>query len=217
MAFNLFKRASTLTEEQRERRANILEGANAVLLGLAAVATAFAGYRSAILGGDAIKDYTSAVRTVSDANQAFIEGNQVYQLDQAIFLEYVKALNSGDLELAEYFKTELARPKLIAAIDWWIETGDEGPATPFTEDNPEYDIEQYASAATLQEETDALFASGERNDDRGDRFDLVVAMFATTLFLYGISAVSKSYEVQLTALSSGTVMFAGGLAYMISI
>lgn len=216
MAFNLFKRASSLSDEQRERRANILEGANAVLLGLAAVATAFAGYRSAILGGDAIKDYTSAVRTVSDANQAFIEGNQVYQLDQSIFLEYVKALNSGDPDLAEYFKT-LARPQLVKAIDWWLETGDDGPDTPFVEENPEYDIEQYTNAAILQEETDALFASGERNDDRGDRFDLVVAVFATTLFLYGISAVSRSYEVQLTALTGGTAMFVGGLAYMASI
>jgi hypothetical protein len=213
VAFNLFKRASALTEQQRERRANILEGANAVLLGLAAVATAFAGYRSAILGGDAIKDYTTAVRTVSDANQAYTEGNQVYQLDQAIFLEYVKALNSDDVGLAEYFKT-LARPQLVKAIDWWLESGDEGPDTPFVDENPEYTIEQYDNASVLQEETDALFASGERNDDRGDRFDLVVAMFATTLFLYGISAVSKSYEVQLTALTGGTVMFAAGLAYM---
>lgn len=213
----IFANAADLTEEERERRTSFLEGVNVVLLGLAAVATAFAGYRSAILGGDAIKDYTTAVRTVSDANQAYVEGNQVYQLDQAIFLEYVKALNSGDVELADYFKTELARPKLVAAIDWWLETGDEGPATPFTEDNPEYDIEQYANAEALSQETDALFASGERNDDRGDRFDLAVAVFATTLFLYGISAVSKTYRVQLIALLSGTTMFAGGLVYMLTI
>lgn len=217
MGLNLFRKSAGLTDEQRERRANLLEGANAVLLGLAAVATAFAGYRSAILGGDAIKDYTSAVRTVSDANQAYVEGNQVFQLDQAIFLEYVKALRSDDLDLAEYFKSELARPKLVEAIDWWIESGDEGPATPFTEENPHYDIEQYTTAVSLGEETDALFTSGEQNDDRGDRFDLVVAMFATTLFLYGISAVSKSYNVQLTALTSGTVMFVAGLGYMLTI
>jgi hypothetical protein len=194
----IFSRRGTLSEEQIARRARMLEGANAVLLGLAAVAIAFAGYRSALLGSDALRGYSTAVTTVSDANQAYTQGTQQVQLDQTIFLEYTKALNAGDEDLALYFKETLARPELVAAIDWWIEQGEDGPITPC-------------------EETDATFASAKVADTRGNQFDLAVAIFATALFLYGISAVSRAYQVQLTALLGGTGMFIAGGIYMMTI
>lgn len=217
MGLNLYKRGSGLTEEQREKRANLLNGANAVLLGLAAVATAFASYRSAILGGDAIKDYSSGVEAVSDANLFYSTGNQVAQADETLFLEYVKALRQDDLDLAEYLKKEIARPELRAAITWWEQSGDAGPSTPFVEENPEWTIPEFDEADAKQAETDALFLSGEQNDDRGDKFDLAVAIFATALFLYGISAVARGYGTQLTSLTAGSAMFVGGVVYMTSI
>jgi hypothetical protein len=213
----IFSRRGTLSEEQIARRARMLEGANAVLLGLAAVAIAFAGYRSALLGSDALRGYSTAVTTVSDANQAYTQGTQQVQLDQTIFLEYTKALNAGDEDLALYFKETLARPELVAAIDWWIEQGEDGPITPFDESNPEYTNEFYDAADALSDETDATFASAKVADTRGNQFDLAVAIFATALFLYGISAVSRAYQVQLTALLGGTGMFIAGGIYMMTI
>jgi hypothetical protein len=213
---NLF-RDKGLTTEERDRRARTLETLNAVLLGLAAVATAIAGYRSALLASDALRGYSTAVTTVSDANQAYTEGTQQVQLDQTVFVEYVKALNSGEADLALYLKETLARPELIAAIDWWEEQGDDGPLTPFDDSNPEYTNEFYDSADILSDQTDETFEAAKVADTRGNQFDLAVAIFATALFLYGISAVSRAYRIQLTSLAGGTGMFLAGIVYMATI
>lgn len=211
-----FARSSSLGEAEQEQRRTRLEIMNAVLLGIAAVATAYAGYRSALLGGDAVKDYTKAVRAVNESSQAYTEGNQAYALDQAVFLEYVKAVNDDKADLAAYLRGTLMSDQLLKGIAWW-EKQEDGPDTPFVDENPDYEIPQWQAGEELLTQTDELFASGERNDDRGDNFDLVVAIFATTLFLYGIAGVARKYSVQFGSLLGGSVIFVLGIVKMATI
>jgi hypothetical protein len=208
---HIFRSSRSLTPEELERRENVLQAANAVMLGLAATAAAFAGYRSAILGGDALKDYTLAARTVNESSQAYLEGNQIYALDQSVFLEYARSSYEGNQELADYFNATLGSQELTDAIARWEALLNDA-GSPFELDV--YTLEQWSEGERLLEETNNLFASGQQNDDRGDKFDLAVAVFATALFLYGISAVSRRYGIQITALLGGTAMFAGGAIYM---
>jgi hypothetical protein len=203
------------SDEAKKERFDI---AVAVLLGVAATLTAFAGYRSAIFGGDAVKDYSKAIRTVNESSQAYTEGNQEYALDQALFIEYIKAAQADNHELIAYLRESLMSERLQKAIKWWEQQPDEtGPDTPFVDENPEYNVEQWAAGEELLNETDRLFTSGERNDDRGDNFDLVVAILATSLFMYGIGAVTKKFKVQLVTVAAGFVIMVLGIVKMLTI
>lgn len=186
----------------------------AILLGLAAVATAFAAYQAELNDGDAIKSFNEGIRAVSDSNQAYIEGNQQYVQDQALFLEYAKAANADDAGLAEYM-TSLMSEELQAGIKWWQQ--DEVKAdTPFVDENPDYSIPAYATGEELLKTTDAKFAEAREFDDDGDRYTLITVILAAALFLYGIAAVSRVPTVRYGTAGIGFTIFLLSLGLLVT-
>jgi hypothetical protein len=177
----------------------------ASLLGLAAIATAFAAYQAELKDGDSIKNFNEGIRSVSDANQAYLEGNQQFVQDQGLFLEYAKAANNDDPDLAEYMKTLMSK-ELVAGIDWWQNTKNDAD-TPFVDENPKYSIPAYATGEELTKKTDAQFKSAKQLDEDGDRFTLITVILAATLFLYGIAAVSKNHTVRYGTAGMGFGIF----------
>jgi hypothetical protein len=177
----------------------------ATLLGLAAVATAFAAYQAELNDGDSIKNFNEGIRSVSDANQAYLEGNQQFVQDQALFLEYAKAANNDDPGLAEYMKT-LMSEELRKGIDWWQNTKNDAD-TPFVDENPEYSIPAYATGEQLTKKTDAQFKAARDFDEDGDRYTLITVILAAALFLYGIAAVSKNHTVRYATAAIGGSIF----------
>src|SRR5437660_386338 len=96
-----------------------LELVAAILLGLAAMATAWSAYQSSQYGGKVLENFTQANLDVSNSNGYYSDGDQVYLQDQILFVEYEKARNSGDDQLATYLHDSLMDDHLIAAVDWW--------------------------------------------------------------------------------------------------
>jgi hypothetical protein len=196
---------------QRERRWEI---AIASLLGLAAIATAFAAYQGSLKDGDSINDFNEGIRSVSDSNQAYIEGNQQFVQDQGLFLEYAKAANNDDPDLAEYMKTLMSK-ELVAGIDWWQNTKNDAD-TPFVDENPKYSIPAYATGEELTKKTNAQFKSAKQADKDGDRFTLITVILAAALFLYGIAAVSKNHTVRYATAGIGFAIFVLSLGLLIT-
>ena len=186
----------------------------ATLLGIAAVATAFAAYQAELHDGDSLKAFNEGNRTVSDANQWYLQGNQIQAQDQALFIEYAKALRSDDTELAAYFEQELMRPELVKAIAWWKK--DEKAQTPFVERNPDYVIEEFAQGEADTKKTNRLFATAKDEDEKGDRYTLITVILAAALFLYGIAAVAKQVRVRNFATAIGLGIFVLAAALLIT-
>ena len=194
---------SSDTTDARSRR---LELAIAVLLGAAAVLTAIAAFQADSRGGDATTEYNLGIRSADAASQAFTEGTQQLVQDQALFLEYAKAANTGEEDLALYLRESLFSEELEAGVAWWEEQPDDGPESPFVEENPDYVIVGYEVGAELEAETEQHFADAARFDEDGGEYTLMTVILAVALFLLGITAAIRAFAVRL-----GMVAVGGGI------
>lgn len=182
-----------------------LQIAAAVLLGLAAILTAMAGYYSAIKGGDSADTRADSGRVLADANFFYAQDTQLTAQDQAIFVPYAEALQSGDTDLADYFTT-LMRPEFAAAVDWWNETDE--AVTPFDEleGNPYHAEGAQTSldeAERLQAQAEEMVEEAADLDAKGDQFDLATGILALTLFFGGIGTLFRSRRVATTMIALG--------------
>lgn len=199
----------TDAEAPQDRRAYILDIAIAILLGIAACATAWAAYQSSLFGGDELEAFNAATVKTSEAalasdqaSQAWTEGDQTYVQDQALFFEYVKAAQSENLDLALYLRESLMSPDLVAALEWWETTGDD-VTTPFVDENPNYANAAWDNAAALDADAQALLdeaaaANAEANEkgDTGDKYDFATVLLAASLFMLGIAGVFRELYVK---------------------
>jgi hypothetical protein len=185
----------------------------AIVLGVAATLTAFSAYQGSLKDGESLQGYTASTRTLNDANSFYAEANQVYALDQQLFIEFATASQEGNEELAEYLLT-LMRPELVAGLDWWIETDES--ETPFDDlvGNP-YEVAQQDEAVRLEALASTQFEEGASANEDGDRFGLATVLFALTLFfggvatLFGRVAITQALlVVSVLTLSAGLVMLA---------
>src|SRR5437870_10151864 len=107
-------------EPSEERIAGFrLELIIAILLGAAALVGALATYLGHVSEGHATARYNEAVRTVSDSNLFYSQGNQRLIRDQALFLEYAKAAVLNQTAFAVYLQNTLMSATLKKAVDWW--------------------------------------------------------------------------------------------------
>jgi len=187
-----------------ERSRPNLELWAAIILGAAALLTAFSAYKAALKDGDALQGYSQSTALLSDANFFYSQANQTFAQDQAMFLQYAVAVTEGNTDVAEYVRTSLMRPELQAAIFWFEEDPD--AATPFdeAEGNP-YVIDDLEEANRLQEESTARFEEGSTADEEGDKFELANVFLAASLFFAGIGTLFSRSPVQMAMLAIGVI------------
>lgn len=207
---------SAATKAEVEQAESRFEVGIAVLLGLAAVATAFAAYKAELADGDSVKAFNEGIRLNDQAGQAATEGNQEFVQDQTLFIEYAKATQQeGNTELATYMKETLMSPKLSKSVEWWAEQGDfETYPTPFTEDNPEYGIEQYVRAEALEKQVEQKFDLAREKDDSGDRYTLITVILAVALFMLGVAGVTRRLQIRFATTGAGAAILALSLALL---
>ncbi|MCU0308587.1 MAG: hypothetical protein MUE51_12630 [Thermoleophilia bacterium] len=177
----------------------------AVLLGIAAILTAFAAYRASLDDGDALKNYSTSTRLAADSSQMWTQGNQIEVYNQSLFLDYAVAAAKNDTEVAAYIRTALMDADLQKAIVWWEKQPDSGPATPFVAENPAYVNASYTEGQRLDEASRAAFEEGARLDDRGDKYTLATVTLAVSLFLLGLAAIFRRFAIKAGVAAMGSV------------
>ena len=162
-----------------------------IVLGIAALATAWAAFQSSSMGGNQQEAFTQAGLLLSDANFFFTQGNSTVAQDNQIFLEFVTASNGGQPELAAYITQTLVNPNLAAAMEWWA--NDPEALTPFDDDpdNP-YEYPDYVEGQALQAQANQQLMDAQTFGERGDQYDLATVLLAVSLFFAGISLVLDS-------------------------
>lgn len=185
----------------------------AILLGLAATLTAFAAFKASLIGDDMVVNYNEGIRTTDIASQAYNEGNQQFIQDQALFLEYVKANQLGDTDLANYIYSTLMTPELQASVDWWEAEPD--AISPFEEANTAYVLQGFEDGAALDEEAEAFFQAAQEADERSDRFELITVILAAALFFLGMASVVSQGIMLRAFVAIGSVTLAGSVAMLV--
>lgn len=195
-----------------------LELTVALLLGLAAMTTAWAAFQASQYDGQMLTAFTDANLSLSDANAFYSAGDQVYLNDQLLFLEYERALRADDEEYALYVRDNLMRDEFIAALDWWeLDENIDTYYSPFVEENPNYSVEEYAAAGDLEAETDASYVEGQEANEVGDKFNLITVLLAASLFVLGIAGSFKVTMMRLITIAVGASLFLGASIWMLTL
>jgi hypothetical protein len=184
-----------------------LEFVIAVMLGLAAIITAWTAFQSTQLGDKVQESFSEGIRTSDQASQEYNTALATDNQSQAIFLEYAKAAVAGDEVTAAYIKDTLMTPELAAAVEWWIEQPEEtGPESPFVEENPNWDDSSWVTAEELDVKAQEYFDAAKKADTDGDRFDLLQVIVTLSLFLFGVASLARQQKIQIGLAALGGVV-----------
>ena len=181
----------------------------AIMLGLTAIASAYAAWRNEQRNHEATAHFSEGIRDYDDGGQFYGEGQSVLSRDQSLFLEYAKARQLNQDKLATYVFANLMSPTLQAGVRWW-----EGPnrrtshpaRNPFTPLDPEYKIQQLADANKSYDASKNNFTEARAEQEKADRYTLIEVILATSLFLYGVAGVTANLRSKRVIIAMGTVI-----------
>lgn len=210
-------RNGMLTQQERTQQGLAL--AAAVILGLAAVLTAWSAYRESLTSDLVLKNYSEQQATIALANDTYSRADQQETLETSLFLEWAVAESAGNTTAVDYL-TQVMSDELYAAVEWWSEQPESGPATPFVEENPFFaDVPSQVLVAegnALSNDAAGLREAAEEADALSDRFDLAGVFFAVVLFVAGLTTVIQRRAIQIGFLSLSVVGLVAGIAVLVT-
>ena len=204
--------SDTLDIRSSDRDSNKLEIFLAVALGIAAIGTAYAAYRSSLLNDDMISNYQLGIRNVNESSQATDEANIQFAQDQAVFLEFFTAAEIDNAPaVASFINTELMSQPLSDAVAVWAETD---MKTPF-EDDSVYFLDGWRRGDELKEEADRRFAMAAEADEESDRYELVTVITAAVLFFLGMGAIVNAGPAKRGFIGAGTILLGVSIVMLV--
>ena len=188
----------------------------AVLLGAAAIVTAFSAYKNELRNHEATIKFNQGVVHTNQASKEYTQGSQIRAQDGALFLEFAKAANSNDKALTAYVHDTLMSPSLRKSVDWWSGTKD-SVDSPFVPQNPYYRIAQNIRGDQLTADSRKNFKEAKHEQNVSDQYTLVEVILASALFLLGIAGVSSRQSIKIGAVSAGGLIFLAALVTLVTI
>ena len=175
----------------------ILEIAEAIVLAVVAVTTAWSGYQAALWTGHQAELYGLASRFRVEAEGAATTANQERLYNASTVVEWLKAEANGQKRLSDLFERRFL-PEFRPAFEAWKKTdplnNPDAPPGPFF--MPEYRSARTEEAARLNEQATETFERGNQARERSDGYVRVTVMLATVLLLTAISQRFKTHAVR---------------------
>jgi hypothetical protein len=194
-----------VTTRRAHRWAEVL---TAILLALATVATAWAGYQSSRWHGRQAESAGSSVAQRLEATRTAADANRQVQIDVATFTEWVDAHLEGDAERAAFYRRRF-RPEFVPAFDAWLAqrpfTDSAAALSPFAV--PQYRLAALEQVDRLEAEAAAAADQVKTDIQRADNYLLAVVLFAAALFFAGISTRLQTARARIAVLGLGCVVF----------
>jgi hypothetical protein len=182
----------------------------AVLLALAAVATAWSSYQASRWNGEQAKAFGRANAARIESTRASGLAEAQTQIDVATFIQWVDAYALGERRLADFYFKRF-RKEFKPAVDAWVATrplrNPDAPLTPFA--MPQYRLAANEEAERLESEAETNATEARTNVQRATNYVLAVVLFATALFFAGMSARLRTRRLRIALLAFGLVVFVG--------
>jgi hypothetical protein len=198
-----------------ERKELIAEVVATVLLALAAVATAWAGYQASQWHGEQALASSRATATRIESARASGEANRQIQVDVATFTQWIDAFAQDEPRLAAFYRGRF-RDEFRPAFDHWIASrplrNPQAAKTPF--ELPEYRLQAAEDAERLEAEAEAAGDDVRTDVGRAEEYVLAVVLFATAIALAGIGARLRLFPVRVAVLAVGWAVFLGTVGWV---
>ena len=207
--------AAAAGERRDTRLREAIEIAAAIVLGLAAVLTAWSAYQTVIMSSASLQAFTQSQLTAVETEKWLGSGDQQYTEDLVVFIEYAKAQRAGETDLAVYLKG-LMGEELVKAIDWWEAQPEPRPDTPFVDGSPVMDNAYYQEEARLAVIAQDQFEKGQKTSAMGDQFTLSTVLYAVVLFFAGIAAASRRTRMAGIALAMSVTFLVVATVHLVT-
>jgi hypothetical protein len=208
----------------------------AILLGLAAIGAAVAGYQSNLWGGKSTEAYgeaaTQSTKASTQFNLSVVGVAHDLNVDMDAKTLIAEAAYSNDpvvkkraLDLASYLYTTQLDDRAYTALKLppELREGDRAKRFEIPEETLmglfDVDLEDDYYAAMLAEgnqafaDADKRFDEGRAANDTGDTFDLIGVIYTVSLFFAGIALVFRS-SLRWIMLYLGAAVFVGATVYL---
>ncbi len=183
----------------------ILEIAEALVLAIVAIATAWSGYQAALWNGYQAELYGQASKLRVEAEGTTTSANQLRLYISSTAVEWLKAEAHGDKKLADLFERRIF-PEFRPAFEAWKKTdpvnNPNAPAGP--QWMTEYRNSKAEEAAKLNDQATEAFEQGNQARQHSDEYVRVTVTLATVLLLIAINQRFKIRSVR-----SGLLVIAG--------
>ncbi len=176
----------------------LLEIAEALILAIVAITTAWSGYQAALWTGHQSELYGQASKLRVQAEGATTYANQERLYNASTVVEWLKAETHGDKKLADLFERRLL-PDFRPAFDAWKKTDpiNNPNSPPGPESMTAYRNPRTEAAAKLNNQATEIFEQGTRDRELSDQYVRVTVTLATVLLLMAISQRFKTRAVRL--------------------
>jgi hypothetical protein len=204
--------------DEHKLRHELIEIAEAVLLAIVAVATAWSGYQSTLWDSKQAHLYGVSSRDRSLATQSATLAGQQQLYDSNVFSFWLQANANGDAKQEEIFEKRF-RPEFAVAFDAWLKTdpfhNPKAPPGPLV-------MKQYRNAATAKAavynaEATAAFAEGTEARETGDKFVRDTVLLATVLFLIALAQRFKVRAVRVSILVVAGILLTVGVVIVLTL
>jgi hypothetical protein len=219
-----------------------LELISAILLGLAAIATAFASFQSSLYDGN-----KTATEAAAERSRAIVEMAR----DNTVDAEAMRLILEGDdaptpaaeernYAVATYLYTRQMSEAGYKALGLPPEArraNESADDTPEAEEkqaamqetmlekamekdlaeDEDYRKEMLAKSQSLFDEAEKTFKQGQDADETGDKFQLIAVIFAISLFFGGIVQVFRNDRVRWVILGVSGVFLIAATIYMLTL
>jgi hypothetical protein len=188
-------------------QAELLEVAEAIVLAVVAVATAWSGYCSAKWDGRQALLYGTASRLRVEAAAVHEEARQ-FQIYNALALNaWIEAKARKDENLVGFYQRRFT-PEFRVAFEAWLKTDPlENPKAPIGPTfMPEYHNARLAEAQRLNEEATAEFTEGTEARETAEKYVRITVVLATVLFLIALAQRFKLRMVRMGLFVVATVL-----------
>jgi hypothetical protein len=202
--------------ESTERRQRVVFIAEALLLAIVTIVTAWAGYAAAKWSTESRVGLAEASTVRSQASRAQLEAMELRNFDSSTFQAWFAAFVQGN-ETAEDIAVRRFRPEFKVAFDAWRATNPEtNPnAPPGPTYMPEYKQPERDQAEALDHAADEAFADGQKAGGFADDYVRITVILAAVLFLIGIGSTFRIIGARYALVGVGLVLLVCALVLIL--
>jgi hypothetical protein len=203
--------------EPVDRRTEVIEILEAIVLAIVAVATAWSGYQTARWDSKQAFLYGNSSSQRFIADQLSTRGGQEQLYDSTTFSAWLGATANGNKQAAALFARRF-RPEFRPAFDAWLKTdpfhNPKAPPGPLV--MPQYHNASLIGAAAASTKASAAFAEGTDAREHGDNYLRNTVLLATVLFLTALAGRFKTHAVRASLLGVSAVILMICVYYVIT-
>lgn len=196
----------------------ILEIAEAVVLAVVAVATAWSGYQAALWTGHQAELYGQASKLRVQAEGAATHANQERLYNALTVVEWLKAQAHGDKKLADLFERRFL-PEFRPIFEAWKKTDPvnnaNAPAGPQL--MAEYRNSKTEEADKLDGQATEIFEQGTLARQHSDQYVRATVTLATVLLLIAIGQRFKARRVRVGLLVIASLLLCSPVYHLLTL